>query len=153
MYYTGGGTYTIYSGFVHVQLRAAAAFDHHARQEAVDDVEVGVEVEHGDSLHLARCAARPSVEGLGHVPGYVSVRVLAHEGDGALARAVVGFVLLRGDDPVPAERLEVHGQGVAATPRLLAVLLAVAQGALGPVLSGLVRHVHLQKRHLKTPQH
>lgn len=150
LYYTGGGTYTIYSGFVHVQLRATTTLNYHARQQAVDDVEVGVEVEHGYSFHLAWSAARPCARGLGHVPSDIRVRVLAHEGDGALARAIVGFVLLGCNDPVPAERLEVHCQGVATAPGLLAVLLAITHGALGPVLSRLVSHVHLQKRHLDT---
>lgn len=130
-------------------LRAATAVDDHAGQEAVDDVEVGIEVEHGDGGHLAGGAAWPrSTGGAGHVR-HVCVRVLLQEHEGTLARAVVGLVLLGRDDPVPPEGLEVHRQRVAAAARLLAVLVAVvAERPFGPELP-VVRHVDLEERHLR----
>lgn len=44
----------------------------------------------------------------------VRVRVLLHEHVLALARAIVGLVALRRDDPVPAKRLKVDGERIAA---------------------------------------
>lgn len=51
--------------------------------------------------------------------------VLLHEDVGTLAGAVVGLVALGSNDPVPAELLEVHGQGVATAADLGRGLVAV----------------------------
>lgn len=93
---------------------AAAAIDNHAGQDAVHDVTILVKVKHADGGHLSRRATGtrgPSRGGLLHE---VCVWVLLHEDEWTLAGAVVGFVPLRSNDPVPAEFLKVHGQGVAA---------------------------------------
>lgn len=66
-------------------LGAAAALDHHAGEKTVDDVKLRVEVEHGDSLHLAGCATGPGTRRLRHVPRYVRVRILAHKRHWTLA--------------------------------------------------------------------
>lgn len=55
--------------------------------------------------HLPRGAAR--VGGCAELHD-VCVRVLLHEGDLALAGAVVGVVLFGRDDPVPPELVEIH---------------------------------------------
>ncbi|CAN8020861.1 unnamed protein product, partial [Ixodes persulcatus] len=104
---------------------AAASIDDHARQHAVDDVVVIVEVEHRNGRDLARGAAGASGAGQVHLLYEVRVRVLLHEHVWALAAAVVGLVALGRDDPVPAELLEVHRQRVAAAALLARVLLAV----------------------------
>lgn len=90
-----------------------------------------VEVEHVDGRHLGGGAAGargPSGVGGSH---QVGVGVLLQVHVLALARAVVGLVAPRGDDPVPAEVLEVHRERVAAAPRLQRVLHAVQTRAPG----------------------
>lgn len=95
-------------------LGAATAVDHHARDLAVDDLLFVVEVEHVDGRHLSRGAAGPSrAPGVGMLD-QVGVRVLLHEHVLALARAVIGLVALGRDDPVPAKRLKVDSERVAA---------------------------------------
>lgn len=95
-------------------LRAAASIHNHARDFAVNDLLLVVEVEHVNGRHLGWGTARPCrASGVG-VPHQVSVGVFLHEHVLALAGAVVGFVAFGGDDPVPAERLEIHSQRVAA---------------------------------------
>lgn len=79
----------------------------------------------------------------------VGVWVLLHEHVLALARAVVGLVALGGDDPVPAEGLEVDGEGVAAAAGLGGVLVAV-QAQVPPRAFGRLENLHLQKRLLKS---
>lgn len=129
-------------------LGATTALDYHTWQQTVDDVKLYVKVEHGDSLHLAGCAAGSSASRLRHVPRHVRVRILAHESHRTLAWTVVGFVLLGSYDPVPAERLEVDCQRKTTATCLLAVLLAVSGSTLGTVLSS-VQQVYLQERRLQ----
>lgn len=62
------------------------------------------------------------------------MRILLHEHVLALARAVVGLVAFRCDDPVPAESLKVHCEGISAAAGLARVLIAVqAQVPPGPL--------------------
>lgn len=83
---------------------------------------------------------------------HVGVEVLLHEGEGTVPHAEVGLVGLGGDDPVPAELLEVHDERVAAAADLLAVLVAgEAHRALGAPL-GRVLEEHLQVGHLEKIQ-
>jgi len=130
----------------HYALRTSAPVHDHARQQAVDNVVVLVEVQHGDGGHLpgaAAGAARP--RRVGHVH-QVRVRIPLQEHVRALAGAVVGLVPLGRDDEVPAELLEVHGERVAAAARLLRVFVAAqAERALGPPARR-VRRVHLHER-------
>ena len=122
-------------------LWAAAAVDDHAGQVSVDDVELVVKVEHRDGRHFARGAARagrPRRIGLLHD---VRVRILLQEDVRALAGTIVGLVLFRGDDPVPAELHKVHRQRVAAAARLGRRLVAIqADRPLRPVLPPVRRH-------------
>lgn len=72
------------------------------------------------------------------------------EGDvGALARAVVGVVPLRGDYEVPAELLEVHHQGVAAAEGLVHLVIAVEAHVAARAAAGLHRG-HLHEGRLQT---
>lgn len=105
-------------------LRAVTAVDDHVRQNAVDDVEVRVHVEHADGRHAPRGAARPRrVEVVGLLQE-VRVRVAVHEDEAALAAAVIGLVALRRDDPLPAKGLKVDGQRVATAAYLGALVVA-----------------------------
>ena len=62
------------------------------------------------------------------------MRVLLQEHVRTLSRTVVRLVLLRRDDPVPAELLEVNSQRIATAPRLFRRFVAVqTDGALCPV--------------------
>lgn len=91
----------------------------------MDDLLLVVEVEHVNGGHFGWGAARPcGTPGVG-VLDEVCVWVLLHEHVLALAGAVVGFVALGGDDPVPAEGLKVDGQRVAAAAGLRRVFVAV----------------------------
>lgn len=132
---------------------APAPVGHHAGQQAVDDVQVLVEVQHRDGGQLAGHAARPRARVrarrlVGQL-GQVRVRVLLQEHQRTLAGTIVGRVLPGRDDPVPAELVKVHGQRVPAAPGLRGRLVAVdAQHvALGP-RPPVVLRVHLQVRDL-----
>ena len=107
------------------RLGAAAPVDHHSRQHTVYDVVVVVEVEHRDGRHLSWRAARSCRTGRVGLLDQMRVRILLKEHVWTLAAAVVGFVALGRDDPIPAELLEVHSQRVATAADFLAVLFAV----------------------------
>lgn len=77
------------------------------------------------------------------------MRVLLHEHVLALAGTVVGFVALGGNDPIPAERLEVHRQRVAAAAGLGGVLVAV-QAQVSPRALGRLENFHFQERLLES---
>jgi len=98
-------------------LTASAPVHHHAGQQAVNYVEVLVEVQHGYGGQLAGSAARTGARVRARLVGElgeVSVRVFLQEHHRTLSRTVVGFVLFGRNDPVPAEVLEVHRQRVPA---------------------------------------
>lgn len=127
---------------------APAAVHHHGGDLAVDDLLLAVEVEHVDGGHLGGGAAGargPSGVGFVH---QVGVRVLLQVQVLALPRAVVGFVALRGNNPVPAEALEVHRQRVPAAPGLLGGLVAV-QARVSPGSLGALGKLHLHEGLLK----
>jgi len=130
------------------RLATATPFHHHAGQHAVDDVEVGVVVQHGYGGHLAGRAARSRAK-LGHLH-QVGVWVLREQHRVAHARTVVGHVTLGRDNPVPAKLLEVDRQRKLAAPGLRGRLVArqsgrsVSPGPGPPVLPS----VHLQVRDL-----
>lgn len=97
----------------------------------MDDLLLVVKVEHVNGRHFGWCAARPcGTPGVG-VLDKVCVWVLLHEHVLALARAVVGFVALGCDDPVPTKGLKVDGQGVAAAAGLCRMLIAI-QAQISP---------------------
>lgn len=75
--------------------------------------------------------------------------VLLHEHVLALAGAVVGFVALGRNDPVPAEGLKVDGQRIAAAAGLRRVLVAV-QAQIPPRAFGRLENFHLQERLLES---
>ena len=131
------------------RLGAAAPVHHHARDLAVDDLLLVVEVQHVDGGHLGGRAAGPGRAARVGVLHQVGVRVLLHEHVLALARAVVGLVALGRDDPVPAERLKVHRQRVAAAARLGGVLVAV-QAQVPPGALRRLQNLHLQERLLES---
>ena len=60
------------------------------------------------------------------------MRELLEEDVGALARAVVGLVSFRGDDPVPLELLEVDVERVA-TAAMLGGVVVTGEAELSPV--------------------
>ena len=99
-------------------LGAATAVHHHARDLAVDNLLLVIEVEHVDWGHLGGCAAGPRRASWVSLLHQVGVRILLHKHVLALAGAVVGLVAFRSDDPVPAKSLKVHSEGVAATAGL-----------------------------------
>lgn len=140
----------LYTGvYLPGSLGAATSIYHHSRDFAVDDLLLVIEVEHVNGGHLGRGAAGP-----GRAPGVgvlhqVGVWVLLHEHVLALAGAVVGFVTLGGNDPVPAERLKIHSQGVAAAARLRGVLVAV-QAEVSPRTFGRLENFHFQERLLES---
>lgn len=106
-------------------LGAATSIHHHARDLAIDDLLLVIEVEHVDWGHLGRGAAgsrRASWVGLLH---QVGVWILLHEHVFTLAGAVVGLVALRCDDPVPAKSLKVHCERISAAAGLTRVFIAV----------------------------
>lgn len=106
-------------------LGAATSIHNHPWDFAVNDLLLVVEVEHVNGGHLCWGTARPcGASGVGMLH-QVSVRVFLHEHVLALARAIIGFVALGGNDPVPAECLEIHSQRVATAARLGGVLIAV----------------------------
>lgn len=126
-------------------LRAATSIHHHPRDLAVNDLLLVIEVEHVNGGHLGRGTAGPCrASGVG-VLHQVGVRVFLHEHVLALAGAVVGFVAFGGNDPVPAERLEVHSQRVAAAAGLGGVLVAV-QAEVSPRTFGRLKNLHFQER-------
>lgn len=91
----------------------------------MDDLLLVIEVEHVNGGHLGRGTAGPcGASGVG-VLHEVSVRVFLHEHVLALAGTIVGFVAFWGNDPVPAERLEIHSKRVATASRLGGMLVAV----------------------------
>lgn len=106
-------------------LRTAASIYNHPRDFAMNDLLLVIEVEHVNGGHLCRGTAGPRrASGVG-VLHQVCVRVFLHEHVLALAWTVVGFVAFGRNDPVPAEGLEIHGQGVATAAGLGGVLVAV----------------------------
>lgn len=106
-------------------LGAATSVHHHARDLAVDNLLLVIEVEHVDWGHLGRGAAGPSRASWIGLLHQVGVWIFLHEHVLALAGAVVGLVALRCDDPVPAKSLKVHCERVSAAPGLTRVLIAV----------------------------
>lgn len=115
----------------------------------MNDLLLVIEVEHVNGGHLGRGTAGPcGASGIG-VLHQVGVWIFLHEHVLALARAVVGFVAFGGNDPVPAERLEVHSQGVAAAPGLGGVLVAV-QAQVSPRAFGRLENLHFQERLLES---
>lgn len=111
-------------GYLLAQLRTATPVDNHAGQDAVDDVVVLVEVQHRDAGHAPRRTARARVDRV-RLLRQMRVRVLLQKHVRTLSRAVVRFVSLRRDDPVPAELLEVDRQRVPTATRFVRVLFAV----------------------------
>lgn len=106
-------------------LRAATSIHNHPRDFAMNDLLLVIEVEHVNGWHLCRGTAGPRrASGVG-VLHQVSVRVFLHEHVLALAWTVVGFVAFGCNDPVPAEGLEIHSQGVATAAGLGGVLVTV----------------------------
>lgn len=106
-------------------LGAATAIHHHARDLAVDNLLLVIEVEHVDWGHLGRGAAGPSRASWVGLLHQVGVWILLHEHVLALAGAVVGLVALRCNDPVPAKSLKVHRERVSAAAGLTGVFIAV----------------------------
>lgn len=102
-------------------LRAAARLHDHILHLRVDDLLLPVEVEQAQRLHLLRGAAGGGGRRQLH---HVGVRVGGQEVDGALPRTVVGLVLFRCNDKVPAEELKVHLQRVHAAAAFVVALLA-----------------------------
>lgn len=130
-------------------LRAATSVHHHPRDFAVNDLLLVIEVEHVNGGHLGWCTAGPCrATGVG-VLHQVGVRVFLHEHVLALARAIVGFVAFGSNDPVPAERLEIHSQRVATAARLGGVLVAV-QAEVSPRTFGRLKNLHFQERLLES---
>ena len=125
---------------------------HHGRDLPVDDLLLAVEVEHVDGRHLGGRAAGPRRAPRVGLVHQVRVRVLLQVHELALARAVVGPVAFGRDDPVPAELLEVHGQRVAAAPRLRGLLVAV-QARVPARPLGAVEDLHLDERLLGDIKH
>lgn len=106
-------------------LRAATSIHHHPWDLSVNDLLLVIEVEHVNGGHLGRGTAGPcGASGVG-VLHQVGVWVFLHEHVLALAGAVVGFVAFGSNDPVPAERLEIHSQWVATAARLSGVLITI----------------------------
>lgn len=117
----------VYEGGIHCShtLGAATAIHHHARDLAVDNLLLVIEVEHVDWGHLGRGAAGPSGASWIGLLHQVGVWILLHEHVLALAGAVVGLVAFRCDDPVPAKSLKVHRERVSAAAGLTRVFIAV----------------------------
>lgn len=86
--------------------------------------------------HLLRRAARIRRRAELH---HVRVRVLLHEGDVALAGAIVRIVLLRSDDPVPTEFVEVDRQLVTATATLVGAFRTAQTAPLCALFSLIAR--------------
>lgn len=115
----------------------------------MDDLLLVIEVQHVNGGHLGRGAARPRGASGVRVLHQVGVWVFLHEHVLALAGAVVGFVAFGCNDPVPAERFEVHRQRVAAAAGLRGVLVAV-QAQVSPRTFGRLENLHFQKRLLES---
>lgn len=108
-----------------------------------------IKVKHVDGGHLGWRAAGPCrASGVG-VLHQVGVRIFLHEHVLALTGAVVGFVAFGGNDPVPAECLEVHRQRVATAARFSGVLVTV-QAEVSPRTLGGLENFHFQERLLET---
>lgn len=105
-------------GILSPTLGAATAINHHARDLAVDNLLLVIEVEHVDWGHLGGGTAGPSRASWISLLHQVGVWILLHEHVLALAGAVVGLVAFRCNDPVPAKSLEVHCEGIAAAAGL-----------------------------------
>ena len=131
-----------------VSSGAATVVDHHGRDLPIDDLLLAVEVQHVDGRHLGGRAAGPrgaSWVGLVH---QVCMWILLQVHEFTLPRAVVGPVALGGDDPVPAELLEVDGEWVAAAARLCRFLVTVeARVSAGSL--GVVEDLHFDERLLE----
>jgi len=138
-------------------LTASAPVHHHSGQQAVNYVQVLVEVQHRYGGHLAGGAARTGARIRARLVGELGemgVRVLLQEHHRTLSRTVVGLVLFGCNDPVPAKVLEVHRQREPAAQLLFRVIVAVlAQHvAFGPRPTAVFR-VHLQVRDLRKNPH
>lgn len=130
-------------------LRAATSIHHHPWDFAVNDLLLVIEVEHVNGGHLGRGTAGPcGASGVG-VLHQVGVRVFLHEHVLALTGAIVGFVAFGGNDPVPAERLEIYSQRVATAARLCGVLVAV-QAEISSRTFGCLENLHFQERLLES---
>ena len=98
--------------FFVVALGASASIDGHVRQESVDDFPSVVIVE---KLHRRKSRRRTAkTAGRQHaaiirLQNDVAVLVSLEKNLGAGAGAEIGLVLLRRQDPVPAESVEVDG--------------------------------------------
>lgn len=115
----------------------------------MNDLLLVVEIKHVNWGHLGWGAAGPRGAARVGMLHQVGVRILLHEHVLTLAGAVVGFITLGGNDPIPAERLEVHGQRVAAAARFGGVLVAV-QPEVPPRTLGGLKDLHLQERLLES---
>ena len=130
-------------------LRAATSIHHHPWDLAMDNLLLVIEVEHVNGGHLGRGTAGPCrAAGVG-VLHQVGVWVFLHEHVLALAGAVVGFVAFGGNDPVPAERLEIHSQRVATAARLGGVLVTV-QAKVSARTLGRLENLYFQERLLES---
>ncbi len=130
-------------------LRTATSIHHHPWDFAVNNLLLVIEVEHVNGGHLGwGTAGSCGASGVGMLH-QVGVRVFLHEHILALARAIVGFVAFGGNDPVPAECLEIHSQRVTTAARLGGVLVAV-QAEVSPRTFGRLKNLHFQERLLES---
>lgn len=91
----------------------------------MDDLLLVIEVQHVNGGHLCWGTAGPCRSSGVCVLHQVGVWVFLHKHVFALAGAVVRFVAFRGNDPVPAKSLEVHGQRVATAAGLCRMFVTV----------------------------
>lgn len=123
--------------------RASASLCFHPLQSSVDYLVVVAMIQHVQGGHFARRAAtRDRGRRVLHERCVV---VVLQEHVRAFAGAKVGLILLRGDHPVPAEFLKVHGQGVQAAVHLLRAFLADQAGLAAAAVGLLGSQRDLQK--------
>lgn len=115
---------------------------------AVDDVRLVVKVQHVDGAEFPGGAARLGAVGRRDLLE-VGVRVLLERHKGTVAGTVVGLVLFRGDNKVPAELLKVHLQRIAAAEVLVHVVIAIVNHAAPGAMPGLHRR-DVHERGLQT---
>lgn len=119
---------------------ATAEVHDHRGDFSVDDLLAVVEVQHVNRRHLGGSAARSRTAPRVGLVNDVTVGVLLN----ALAGAVVGFVALGGDYPVPTEILEVDGERIPAAAGLGGMLVAV-EASVAPGAFGGVRYFDLKE--------
>lgn len=100
-------------------LGTATSVHYHARKQAVYNVVLVVEVEHGYGRHLPGRTAGPGRAGWFRKSHDVCMRIFLKKHIRTFSRTVIGLVFFGCDDPVPTEFLEVHRERVTTTPRLL----------------------------------